>query len=54
MKQLGYYAKDKNNNLHQFKLDADNTFYILDVYGYYVVAKADDYEILEIGYFTAE
>jgi hypothetical protein len=57
MEPLGYYAKDVNNNLFQFKWELDNTFLIKcvepSVVGW-VVADPKDYEILEIGFFTAE
>ena len=52
MVRLGYYAKNKiTNDLFQFEWDADDTFYIFKD-GEKQVAFADDYEILEIGFFT--
>ena len=53
MKQLGYYAKDIKGNLYQFEWGESNLFYIVDLQG----KRLDDpeqYELLEIGYFTAE
>lgn len=62
MERLGYYAKDKDGNLHQFQWGEDDTFYINDEAGELVsnlghkmkIADAKDYEILEIGFFTAD
>jgi hypothetical protein len=59
---LGYYAKDKDNNLHQFEWGADDTFYINDVNGDEVsnlghkIKKVDskDYEVLELFHSTAD
>ena len=31
VKQLGYYAKDKDGNLHQFQWEEDDTFGILNI-----------------------
>jgi hypothetical protein len=52
MNSLGYYAKDKNKDLFQFEWFFD-VFYILKN-GERISANADDYEILEIGFFTAD
>jgi len=54
MKQLGYYAKDKDNNLHQFEWGANDEFYIKNSDGEMVHSNPKEYEILEIGYFTAD
>lgn len=70
MKQLGYYAMDKNKNLFKFEWGAENekvksigmegeatyhdAFYIINTDGTKRIAKVSNYEILEIGYFTAE
>ena len=69
MKQLGYYAKDKYGNLHQFQwgLDNDlqsesNDFYINDKDGDKIsnlghkikLVNVKDFEVLEIGFFTAD
>ena len=54
MKQLGYYAKDKDNNLFQFEWGADNEFTILNSDGDYVMANPKDYDIVEIGYTTSD
>ena len=51
---LGYYAKDSSNNLLQFEWGEDDTFYIFHTNGEKVIANADDYEILEIGFTTAD
>lgn len=53
MRQLGYYARDKKNNLFQFEWGTDDSFKIL-VEGKFKLAEPDDYQILEIGYYTAE
>ena len=52
MKTLGYYAKDKDNNLFQFRWKFDDTFEIL-LNSEWVKRLPKDYEILEIGYFEA-
>jgi hypothetical protein len=49
MNRLGYYAKDKDNNLFQFEWFADDSL-VIDGR---IVSK-EDYEILEIGFFTAD
>lgn len=51
--RLGYYAKDKNQDLHQFEWGQDDTFYIVKD-GQKTVANIKDYEILEIGFYTAD
>jgi hypothetical protein len=48
MKSLGYYAKDKDNNLHQYEWGADDEFSILNSDGDYVMVDPNDYEILEL------
>jgi len=53
MKQLGYYAKYKDNNLYQFKWEKDGSFLIL-VNGIWFVNDPAEFEILDIGYFTAD
>lgn len=53
MKQLGYYARDKDNNLFQFEWGTDNSFKIL-VGGELKLVEPEDYKIIEIGYFTVE
>lgn len=55
MKALGYYAKDKKtNNLFQFEHGAGDEFYIINQDGDKVMRDPKDYEILEIGFFTAD
>ena len=59
MKRLGYYAKDKNNNLFQFEWGADdgsqtNEDFFIIRNGEKRKSIATDYEILEIGFFTAD
>lgn len=53
MEGLGYYAKDKDNNLFQFEWASNNDFFIIKD-GEKVKANPKDYEILEIGHFTAD
>ena len=53
MNKLGYYAKDKDNNLHQFEWSKDNKLLIITPLGK-IESDPKDYEILEIGYFTAD
>lgn len=53
MKQLGYYAKDFRNNLFKFEWGDNDKFYIIDINGKRL-ANPKDYEILEIGFFTAD
>jgi len=53
MNQLGYYAKDKENDLYQFRWKSDSTFEIK--FGVQWIEKnPKDFEILEIGFFTAD
>lgn len=55
VKDIGYYAKDKDNNLHQFQWEEDDTFGILNIATkVYEKANFDDYEILYIGFFHDE
>lgn len=54
MTRLGYYAKDSENNLFQYEWAAGDEFYIKNSDGDMVMADPDKYEVLEIGYFTAE
>lgn len=54
MKRLGYYAKDKENNLFKFEWGAGDEFSILNSDGEYVMACPLDYVIVEAGYFTAD
>ena len=53
MKQLGYYAKDSKNNLHQFEWGKSDEFYIIDKNNVKQLADSKDYEILEIGVFES-
>lgn len=69
-KQLGYYAMDKNKNLFQFEWATENekiksisieggitehdAFYIINHDGTKRLANPKNYEILEIGFFTAD
>lgn len=53
MEQLGYYAMDKNKDLFQFEWDEVDNFYILKD-GKKIVSDPNNYEILEIGFFTAD
>jgi hypothetical protein len=50
---LGYYAKDKDNNLFKFKWGSNEEFYIYKD-NKAIAVNPDDYEILEIGFFSAE
>ena len=52
--QLGYYAKDKNKDLHQFEWDEDSNFYIQQPDGKLIKADVREYEILEIAYINSE
>jgi hypothetical protein len=68
-KRLGYYAMDKNNNLFQFEwgtkddkvynlsmeggMTEHDAFFIIDINGKRL-ANPKNYEILEIGFFTAD
>jgi hypothetical protein len=55
VKQLGYYAKDKDGNLHQFEWGDNDAFGIYNTTTKeYVQSNADDYEILEVGYYHNE
>lgn len=53
MTKLGYYAKDKDNNLFQYRWHPNDVFEIL-LNGHWTMRHCEDYEILEIGYFTAK
>ncbi len=53
MKQLGYFAySEPTKTLYPFEWGADNTFYIIKE-GVKTLAKADDYQILEIAVLIA-
>jgi len=52
MKRLGYYAKDVNDNLFQFRWSL-NKFEIL-VVDSWIEKDPNEYEILEIGHFISE
>lgn len=54
MEKLGFYAKDKNNNLYQFKWDKDDNMFILKGKERWVEVNPEFYQILEIGYFVAK
>ena len=48
---LGYYAIDKDKNLHRFKWDEDDSFYIKSIKDdVYIRADVKHYQILNIGY----
>ena len=47
---IGYYAMDKDKNLHQYTWSEDDTFYIRKPNKEYVKADFKDYEILNIAY----
>ena len=53
MKQLGYYAKDANGNLFKFQWSANNEFSVW-VKNEKVISDPNDFEIIEVGFFTAE
>ena len=53
MERLGYYAKDKEGDLYQFRWGTNEIFEIK--FGIQWIQKnPKDYEILEIGFFTAD
>jgi len=54
MKQLGYYAKDKDNNLFQYEWGADDEFHILNSDGDLVMRDPKEYEVLQLGIITAD
>ena len=57
---LGYYAMDKNKNLHKFRWNEDDTFYInkkdknFDKGYRYIKADFKDYEILLLSYMSEQ
>lgn len=51
---LGYYAKDKDNNLHQYEWGADDEFSILNDDGDYVMVNPKDYKIVQLGIISEE
>ena len=53
MEGLGYYAKNKDNDLFQFEWSELDDFFI-KVGDDMILSDPNDYEILEIGYFTAD
>ena len=53
MKQLGYYAKDKNNDLFRFAWNSTDDFFIF-INGIKILANPNDFEIIEVGYFTGD
>lgn len=54
MEQLGYYAKDKDGNLFRFEWSSEDEFSIALKGGAMQTQDPKDYEIIEIGYFTAD
>ena len=54
MNALGYYAKDKDNNLFQYEWGADDEFSIRNDAGDYVMRDPKDYEIIQVGIITAD
>jgi hypothetical protein len=55
VKQIGYFAQDEDGNLYKFQWQANCTLGIYNTTTKaYEKANADDYEILEIGYFHDE
>lgn len=54
MNVLGYYAKDKDNNLYQFEWGADDEFSIRNDAGDYVMRDPKQYEIIQVGMITAD
>ena len=53
MKGLGYYAKDKDNNLYQFEWGANDEFYIQHQLGL-IHSDPKQYEIIQVGIITAD
>jgi len=53
MERLGYYAKDVEDNLFQFKWGEDDKFYIFKNQKYHL-DNPNNYVILEVGFFTAD
>ncbi len=53
MKQLGYYAKNKDNALFQFEWSKDNELRLITPMGKITVNK-DEFEILQLGIITAD
>ena len=51
---LGYYAMDKNKNLHKFKWNEDDTFYINIKDDVYLRADFKHYEILLLSYMSEQ
>ena len=49
MTRLGYYAKDSENNLFQYRWDYDELFYII-IDGEWIIADPNKYEVLDISY----
>jgi hypothetical protein len=50
---LGYYAKDKNNDLFQFEWSELERFYIIKD-GIKITANSEEFEIIQIGVVTAD
>ncbi len=53
MEALGYYAKDKDNNLYQFEWGANDEFYIQHHLGL-IHSDPKQYEIIQVGMITAD
>ena len=49
MTRLGYYAKDSENNLFQYRWDYDELFYII-IDGEWIIVDPNKYEVLDISY----
>jgi hypothetical protein len=58
MKRLGYYAKNQvTGNLHEYETYwwmEDDVFMVKDMLGNWVKEDPSKYEVLEIGFFTAD
>ena len=52
MERIGYMAKANDGAMFNFEIGADDTFYIIRN-GIKIKANQGDYEILEVGFFTA-
>jgi hypothetical protein len=55
MKRLGYYAKNQvTGNLHEYEWTEYDVFMVKDMLGNLVKEDPSKYEVLEIGFFTAD
>lgn len=54
MEALGYYAKDKDDNLFKYEWAAGDEFYIQNQDGEMIHSDPNEYEVVQVGIITAD